>query len=134
MKAAAYSVQNDLKNYITQWERIVDKSSGFDITPQDWFYMPRGIYNQPEIWQILLKGADYVKGDIFFLDPDFLEPYQNKFSLKKRVELYFKYQFYRTEGNREKLERMGRLFPECPVLGVNNIDETTDRVVFLRKN
>jgi tetratricopeptide (TPR) repeat protein len=76
----AYGIAKMEKAYLVAWQFYCEHTTTIDFEKVDWFYMPKSIYNQPQIWEILLANKHKVSREITFieeLDNELLEEREN---------------------------------------------------------
>ena len=113
-RARCYGVSGDHSHYLKEWDNLSESNLEVELTSSDWFYMPKQVFDAPEIWHILLSMYKRIKPGVF-VQFDTLresERYRN-LGEKEKYKLRIEFNIYRTEKNLDGLANLLELYPNC---------------------
>jgi tetratricopeptide (TPR) repeat protein len=111
-KARCYGALFDLRNYMKEWEGILQNSDKFEINFSEWFYMPDEIYENSKIWKILLKLNKRIIDSTFISYDSLLFEYGDILNLEERRKLICKLKIYSCEKKLDELKKLKTQFPK----------------------
>lgn len=111
-KARCYGALFDFRNYMKEWEGILQNSDKFEINSSDWFYMPDEIYENSKIWKILLKLNKRIIDSTFVSYDSLLFDYGDILNFKEMRKLICEFNIYSCEKNLTELKKLKAQFPK----------------------
>lgn len=112
-KARYYGALFDEENYLKQWLTILKLNQPFGLQFSDWFYMPKSIYNNLEIWEIFLALHGKILPGIFIsFDSLFLSQRFKNLPKHLQHKLEIEFQIYSVTENITKLKELQVIYPE----------------------
>lgn len=105
--ARCYGAMGDNHNYIEEWRGILNRDESFPLEYADWFYMPKKIYESPDIWEIFGRLGKRIQEGVFeSFDSFYTNDLAKTFSRDQRQQIIIQYNILSCREDIQGLERM----------------------------
>lgn len=112
VKAQCYGAMGHVTEYMGLWNNILQSEKSIMFGWDDWFFMPKNVYEAPDFWSLLLKhGCEYSGVFTYFDSLGTNEKYQC-LSQNERTRLVIQYYVYAQSGNKAGLKKLLQEYPE----------------------
>jgi tetratricopeptide (TPR) repeat protein len=118
----AYGAIQDVSRTFACWKRVVRRNLRFEITGEDWFYLPDELWETTDFWRLVRQALGRLRGLNMYnwaQRPDTLAPpdlyehsLHNAWARPKVRELGVGFHIARTSGNKQALQAFARKYPD----------------------
>lgn len=118
--ARAYAGLNQIDEYFSIWERIIETKQLIDIEKADWFFIPDVVYEKNvDFWYLMKKTIPYHKEYIYFPQLESLYEHYPSLSIAERRNIICDYTIFSLENRQEEIKALQEKYPLCEELREN---------------